>query len=439
MTVAGTSKALEAWTGLNDRQQGTLAVIYQLDQETEAARREASARGHYDDTPAAIWRRLDFALDPSGLGTTVMQQRLISRGWHNQGNGSTMAALADRGLIRRGGRAHSFGTMLTVTLTPAGRAAAKAGTTLPGTPKAALSHRSWEVLVLLWIAGLRGNVLKWGHSTTIDNVLIGKHVPPLAEFSDEQVGYRITDRGRWFYREHWAAHVKAHPDIRAPHPDGADAEPWPSRADDILSAHWHYYRALCVQWEAACTVGQAAGTEASAAPPELPGILPPAVAGQAIARHQLWTSTARQRADVAAAHASDVGGRAERAARVYAVNALAAFRAAVLYTSPLDVLQPPGEADGWDEQRLAPPAETGIHVIDAEAKKLYAAAVGAPLPRRGPAPVHRRRRYAAAATAKPELPGSKLAALADYLRGHADGGALMRRLHPVSEAGHRPV
>lgn len=30
---ARTSKALAAWTELNDRQQGTLAVIYELDQQ----------------------------------------------------------------------------------------------------------------------------------------------------------------------------------------------------------------------------------------------------------------------------------------------------------------------------------------------------------------------------------------------------------------------
>jgi len=45
-----------------------------------------------------------------------------------------------------------------------------------------------------------------------------------------------------------------------------------------------------------------------------------------------------------------------------------------LGNDPLDVLQPPGEADAWDEQRLAPPAETGIYAVDAEARKLHAAA-----------------------------------------------------------------
>ena len=40
---------------------------------------------------------------------------------------------------------------------------------------------------------------------------------------------------------------------------------------------------------------------------------------------------------------------------------------------------------------------------------------------------------AALAAPKPELPGSKLAALADFLRGHTDRGALVRRLHPAAE------
>jgi hypothetical protein len=144
----------------------------------------------------------------------------------------------------------------------------------------------------------------------------------------------------------------------------------------------------------------------------------------------LWRDTARQRAELAAVHASDFRKRAEHAARAYAVAALAAFSAAVLRTSPVDVLQPPGDDGDWDEQRLATPAETGIYAIDVEAKNLHAAAAGTAPRRRGPAP-KRRSRYAAM-QAKPEYPGSKLAALADFLRGHTQGGALMRRLHPAA-------
>jgi len=67
MTGIGSAKtkALDAWTELNDRQQGTLAVIYDLDQEDERGRRADAARGNYDKTPAAEWRLLDFAHDPS--------------------------------------------------------------------------------------------------------------------------------------------------------------------------------------------------------------------------------------------------------------------------------------------------------------------------------------------------------------------------------------
>jgi hypothetical protein len=127
-----------------------------------------------------------------------------------------------------------------------------------------------------------------------------------------------------------------------------------------------------------------------------------------------------------------------QAARAYAAAALAAFTAAALRSDPLDVLEPPSDGDDWDEQRLAPQPETGIHAVDAEAKKLHAEAVGAPLPRSGPAP-KRRSRYAALAAPKQELPGSKLAALAEFLRGHTTSGILVRRLHPTQPADRPPA
>ncbi|GAA2128890.1 hypothetical protein GCM10009727_19940 [Actinomadura napierensis] len=64
----------------------------------------------------------------------------------------------------------------------------------------------------------------------------------------------------------------------------------------------------------------------------------------------------------------------------------AVFNAAVACADPLTGVQAPAGDDDWDEPRLAPPAKTGIHVIDAEAAKLHAAAVGTPIKRRGPAP-----------------------------------------------------
>jgi DNA-binding MarR family transcriptional regulator len=435
---ARTSKALQAWQDLNDRQQGTLAVIYDLDQAAEAGRKRGAARGEYDDRPADAWRSIDFAHEPamrSVFGWTVLQERLMWRGWDNQGNGSTMAALARRGLITRDGRPTQFGRMHTVRLTREGRAAARAGTSLnpSGPRKAALGQRSWEVLALLWSAHLRGEPLKWGYSTTIERALIDKHVPPLARHRDDYSGYEITDRGREFYREHYAAHAAAHPDVRAPHPDGTDAEPWPPEADSTLAQHRQLYCGLLAVWKDACTARQAAEQEAAAPLPKTPAGLPAAAVAQAKERHDLWCDTARQRAALAAEHAEDLRARAEHAARSYAITALTVYRAAVTQADPLDGLTPPApDPDTWDEPPLPAPPETGIHAIDAEATKLHAAAVGKPLKRRGPAPTRRTRRGNVRLTEKPfPEPGAALYALAEHLRGHVQAGALVRRLHPT--------
>jgi hypothetical protein len=425
---------------LNDRQQGTLAVIYELDQARESGRRQNAAQGRYDDRPASEWRTIDFAHEPAMrdvFGWTTLQERLTWRGWDNQGNGSTMAALERRGLITLDGRPTRFGRMRTVRLTREGRAAARAGTSInPGGPrKAALGRRSWEVLALLWSADLRGEPLKWGYSTTIERALIDKHVPPLARSRDDYGGYEITDRGRDFYREQYAAHAAAHPDVRAPHPDGTDAEPWPPAADELLAQHRQLYLALHAAWKDTVKARQAAEEEAAAPLPKMPVGLPTAAVALAEKRHAVWCDTARQRADLAAEHAEDLQIRAEHAARCYTAAALTAYRAAVSRTSPLDGLAPPApDIEFWDEPPLPAPAETGIHAIDTEAAKLHAAAVGKPLKRRGPAPTRRTRRGNVRLTETPPVePGAALYALAELLRGHVQDGALVRRLHPPAE------
>ncbi|GAA2582006.1 hypothetical protein SMC26_11875 [Actinomadura fulvescens] len=48
------------------------------------------------------------------------------------------------------------------------------------------------MLALLWSADLTGKKLEWRYSTTIERVLIDKHVPPLA--ADVGNGYQITAR-----------------------------------------------------------------------------------------------------------------------------------------------------------------------------------------------------------------------------------------------------
>ncbi|WP_328384453.1 hypothetical protein OHQ88_33655 (plasmid) [Micromonospora zamorensis] len=428
---ARTSVALTAWTELNDRQQGTLRAIYNIDQQIEEIRRRDAALGKWDGTPAVVWRRIDFTHEPSDrrlVGLTDLQIQLELYGWDNQGNGSTMAALASRGLITRNTRGTALGVMHTVALTRSGRATARAGiswATGPR-PRVGLSQRAWEVLALLWTADLRGQPLTWTYSATIEHVLIDKHVPPLAEPCAD--GYRITDRGRDFYRNQHAAHTAAYPIVTAPHPDGVDAEPWPARADELLDQHRTLYRALVKAWSAAHDMHLAAEAEAGAEPPTPAAGLPTAVTEQATAVHQLWQETAGQRAKLANEHLADVRERAERAARAYAAAALGVFHAAITQADPLADLHPPDHADVWDEPPLSLRGEAGIHAIDAAVKKLHATAVGAPLKRRGPAPKRRR----TALTRRPERPpqpGAELAALADYLRDHTHGGALLRRLH----------
>lgn len=424
-------KPLDAWTELNDRQQGTLSVIYELDQENEQGRRADAARGHYDKRPAAEWRLLDFAHDPSLrelLGPTAMQVHLEHRGWDNQGNGSTMAALAKRGLVVHGPpRPTEFGMMLRVKLTNHGRAAARAGLSLQpgGKPKNVLPPRTWEVLGLLWAADQQGKPLRWGFSRTIEYSLIARHDPPLAEAVPG--GYALTGRGRDFYRDAYPVHAAAHPDVRVPHPDGADAAPWPARADQVLLAYRARCHALREEWRRAGEARESAEAEAAAVPASHLDALPAAAAGLAAARHELWTQTAARRAELAGGQVTEFARLAEQAARRYAVAALAVFNAAVAGASPLKGLEPPGDEDDWDEPRLAPPAQTGVHAIDDHARKLHAVAAGTPVKRRGPAP---KRRYAPRHPPQPEAPGEKLWALAESLRLSTDGGALLLRLHP---------
>lgn len=442
MAAARPSKALEAWRELNDRQQGTLAVIFALDQETEQGRRQGAARGEYDDRPAAEWRAIDFAHEPSDrrlFGWTTMQTRLASKGWDNQGNGSTITALAARGLLERDVRGTTFGFMHRVRLTRAGRAAARVGTAnTPGGPrKAALGERSWQVLALLWRADTRGEILKWGYSVTVERMLIDKHVPPLAEFvASAGGGYCITGRGRDFYREHYAAHAAAHPNVTALHPDGARAEPWPTEADNRLARLARTHRALGRAWKESRDQHRAAAAEADPKPPtgiaagqrEQYGRDLPAEAARLLTdRARLWQDTARQRAEQAAADTARLEQLLTDAARAWAAAALHGFNAAVTGDDPLTVLPAGDDPDEWTEPRLVPPAQTGVHGLDDDAARLYAAAVGTPRKRRGPAPKVRRRFAGPPQT--PE-PGTPCAELAQWLTDQLAGGSLVRRLHP---------
>lgn len=436
--ATNTSKALTAWEDLNDRQQSMLRIIFDLDQAAEAARNLDRARGSYDNTPASEWRAIDFSYfstDPSKPNPrtmTELQRRLKDGGWHNQGNGATVAALVDRALIAEdqvpAGRPGI--NLLRVRMTRAGRAAARAATRLPNTAagKTVLSRRSWEVLALLWDTDTCGQRLDWGYSSTIERVLIAKHQPPLAEH--RAGGYALTDRGRQVYRDLYAAHVAAWPEVSAAHPDGQDAEPWPARADDLLAQHEVAYHRLCHAWYEAHAACQAAATETHIEAPPLDENLPEVIAHQSLQRHQLWHDTAVQRHRLAAAHAAETETHIQRAARDWVIAALTAFGAAVAGTNPLEQLNSPDPTDTWDEAPLAPPTATSIYAIDNEASRLHAAAVGKPRRRRGPAPKPRR------SHTEPAPPGAALAEFADFLQRHVKAGELTRRLHAAAHTTH---
>lgn len=399
-------ESARAFEALNPRQQATILIIYEL----------SRAAG-----PGAA---VDFAHDPPSrdvFGRTQMQSRLSRRGWDNPGNGSTVAALSARGMIRRASRPTAFGVMRTVQLTPAGTAAASAGAAAGG--EAVLRRRAWEVLALLWAAGQQGEPLSWSKSTTIDKVLIGRHDPPLAGLVPG--GYQITTDGERFYRDAHAAHAAAHPDVTAPDPHAAAASGWPAQADEILARHRERYQALRTEWQQASAAARAAGEEAAVPLPPLPAALPEEITGQAAERHRLWTETARQRAELAARHAQNAGESSARAGRAYAAAAGIAFRAATGNTSPLKALRHAGLDTASAQDAALPPSpdETGVNSIDAEARRLHAlAAAGAP-----PAPRSRRRPSRAPRQAEP--PGAAAAALADFLSGHTAGGALSRQLN----------
>ncbi|MFE1206429.1 XRE family transcriptional regulator, partial [Streptomyces sp. NPDC058762] len=90
----------ELWAELNPRQQTYLTAIYNADQNAEANHRgDAVNWGH--GPPASEWRWQTFSIKaPKDLvGRTAIQYELASKDEHDQGAGSSLAALRRRGLI----------------------------------------------------------------------------------------------------------------------------------------------------------------------------------------------------------------------------------------------------------------------------------------------------------------------------------------------------
>ncbi|MEE2041570.1 helix-turn-helix domain-containing protein [Nocardiopsis sp. CT-R113] len=183
------SAALETWEALNPRQRLYLGEIMR-DERMAQAEQWLRRYHHLRPDPAQVWRSLPLALAaPVELvGHTRLQQRLRDAGVHDPGAGSTVHALARRNLLtvtRDTVVVPSVGEVeqVSVTLTRAGRAAARAGLGEPAAtrpPGHLLSEWLWRHLV---------RVAHTGDEGLHENELAGKPLFHLA------VGYRRRPGG----------------------------------------------------------------------------------------------------------------------------------------------------------------------------------------------------------------------------------------------------
>ncbi|UUU38724.1 helix-turn-helix domain-containing protein [Streptomyces sp. NBC_00162] len=159
-----TSKAAKNWAALNARQRTYLRVIFEEDQRAEHRAERASAN-RKNPGPAAQWRRLVFSVHGDlPADYTTIQERLRTEGEHDTAAGSTLRALARRGLIESEEEmvpVPDWGILrqVIVKLTRAGRACVRAGLDIPPKgrpPKHLLSAWLWEKLVVLAKTGAKG-------------------------------------------------------------------------------------------------------------------------------------------------------------------------------------------------------------------------------------------------------------------------------------------
>lgn len=234
------SKARAAWDELNERQRIYLEVIYDEDQGLEAERGIEAARGRWSSAPARVWRRVwvagQYASAPA---------RLRRLGVWEEGAGSTLGALADRGLIGYGDG--------WVLLTRAGRAAVRAGLGIVPwrKPQWALSEWLWRQMVKVVAAGPAGLPTSelwgtahmylqegYGHEPgnrpylRVDVAWVRyerrdwQHRP----YDPPQYGcrdvrrYVLTDAGRAHYAEHLSEYREMYDDIDAPDLPSAPAD-----------------------------------------------------------------------------------------------------------------------------------------------------------------------------------------------------------------------
>ncbi|AHH98278.1 hypothetical protein [Kutzneria albida] len=156
------SKAERDWNGLNLRQQVYLRAIYRAEMVHE--RRELD-RAHTDrrmfpqHRPRDEWAWLVFAMSAQAdYHQAMIHNEVKAAGELDQGAGSTLKALADRGLIEvegghGRGRRGTVVEQILVKLTTAGRAAARVDNPARvKPPKGLLSEWLWEKLAAIAVA-----------------------------------------------------------------------------------------------------------------------------------------------------------------------------------------------------------------------------------------------------------------------------------------------
>ncbi|MFF1716524.1 hypothetical protein [Streptomyces sp. NPDC058268] len=418
-------KAQAAWDALNERQRLYLTVLYDEDQAVEAERQQDAANGYYDNTPASEWRWVDVV--SPGAKLTSVQRRLTVHDVRDEGAGSTLQALQRHGLIevreeiREGPRGRS--KTVSAKLTRAGRAAVRAGTKeAPRRRRGELGQFAWERLVRLWKAD-PGTVSIWGAMTY--DALVGRPNPPLAE--GRSGDYRITEAGREHYRTRWARYTELYPDVAAPNPDDAAADPWPTALVKVLQALRRAVERAHQARSAAHRRREEALKDAQAP------IRCDETDEHSTEWHVLLIEQARTRVEMAEGHEAQATTTLEVAIRAYVHGVLRAYTASVqddLFDAALVDAVTTAADSGRRGADIEAPVRCGLPRVDRAMQTAYAEATGTRERRRA---LPKEMVSDLSRFGGPEPLPREIAGLEDLARtatSYIADGALRRELHP---------
>lgn len=233
------SKAEQAWAGLNARQQLYLSTIFEFDQAAEADITAAGAR--WEKTPpTSEWRQItyDIKLPRELAGYSSVQDKLRKAGQHDSGSGSSLAALKRGGLVSVTHDMVYIAQLgihvprVRVRLTTLGRATARhgAGVTAPATTPRGLVAR-WSCVALAWLyaAGETGLSIhtdtwwdradrapSWNTLLRLRDRKDGSFIEEFATASATGTGryrVRLSDAGRRHFELHHACYRELYPDL----------------------------------------------------------------------------------------------------------------------------------------------------------------------------------------------------------------------------------